>query len=106
MAETPSPSASGIEGVVSVSPSHPGPAREGIPNSAPAGNIAFEVKKGEEKVASFTTDGEGSFRILLPPGHYVVARPDAGLIGHWHFETDVVAGKITKVQWTGDSGMR
>ena len=57
-------------------------------------------------MASFTTDGEGSFRILLPPGHYVVARPDAGLIGHWHFETDVVAGKITKVQWTGDSGMR
>ncbi len=105
-AETPPPSTSGIEGVISISPSHGGPAREDIPNTAPAGNIEFGVKKEEEKVASFTTDAGGGFRILLPPGHYVVFRPDAGRIGRWYFETDVVAGKITKVQWTGDSGLR
>ncbi len=105
-AETPSPTASGIEGVISVSPSHGGPAREGVPNTAPAGNVAFGVMKGEERVTSFSTDAGGGFRILLPPGHYVVLRPDAGRIGHWHFETDVAEGKITKVQWTGDSGMR
>gem|GEM_PF-6923211 len=27
-------------------------------------------------------------------------------MGDWRFETDVVVSQKTKVQWTGDSGMR
>jgi hypothetical protein len=105
-AQTPSPSASGIEGVISVSPSHGGPVRVDVPNTAAVATTKFVVKKENETVASFTTDAEGRFRISLPPGHYIVAREDAGRIGRWRFEVDVVAGEMKKVQWTADSGMR
>jgi hypothetical protein len=65
------------------------------------------VKKGDATVASFTTDSGGRFRVLLPPGHYVVTREDPGAaVGHWRFEADVAGGAMTNVNWTGDSGMR
>ncbi len=106
-AETPPPATSGIEGTISVSPSRPGPIRKDGPTSAPAPDLQFVVKNGESTVARFTTDAEGHFQVSLPPGHYVVLREDAGAaMGHWHFEADVIAGKVAKVQWTGDSGMR
>ena len=106
-AQTPVPASSGIEGVIMVSPSRPGPTRKDGPSSAPAGNLEFAVKREDAKVAAFTTDAEGRFRVSLPPGHYTVLREDPGAkIGHWRFETDVKPGEVTKVQWTGDSGMR
>jgi hypothetical protein len=106
-AQTPAPVSSGIEGVIMVSPSRPGPTRKDGPSSAPAGNLEFAVKRADVKVAAFTTDVEGRFRVSLPPGHYTVLREDPGAkIGHWRFETDVKPGEVTKVQWTGDSGMR
>jgi len=81
--------------------------RKDNPSIAPAGNIKFVVKKGDARVASFTTNAEGYFRISLLPGHYIVIREDAGAaIGHWRFEVDVVASEVAKVKWTGDSGMR
>jgi hypothetical protein len=106
-AQTPTPGLSGIEGVIMVSPNRPGPIRKDRPSAGPAANLEFVVKKEDARVASFTTDGEGRFRVLLPPGHYLVLREDAGArVGHWRFETDVKPGEVTKVQWTGDSGMR
>jgi hypothetical protein len=107
MTETVSADASGIEGVLSVSPSRPGPQRADAPSKAPVAKTAFVVMKGEEKVASFTTDAQGHFQVSLPAGHYLVRREDPGAaIGHWRFDVDVVAGKMTTVDWTGDSGMR
>jgi hypothetical protein len=108
VAETPPPGTSGIEGTILVSPIRPGPIRkdEG-PSVAPVGNAQFVVKAGDATVQTFTTDGEGRFRVTLPPGHYVVMREGAPpRIGRWHFEADVVAGRVTKVNWTADSGMR
>jgi hypothetical protein len=108
VAETPAPSTSGIEGTVLVSPSRPGPIRKDDgPSVAPVRNAQFAVKAGDATVATFTTDGEGRFQVALPPGHYVVLREGAGAgIGRWRFEADVVAGQMTKVNWTADSGMR
>jgi len=104
---TPSPSSSGIEGIIMVSPSHPGPIRKDVPNAAPAANVTFVVMKGDERVAALTTDAEGRFRLLLPPGHYTVLREDPGArVGHWRFEAEVKAGEMTTVRWVGDSGMR
>ena len=101
------PESGGIEGVIAVSPSKPGPIRQGEESKAPAGNLEFIVKKENARIASFSTDGEGKFRVSLPPGHYTVVREDPGArIGHWHFEVDVAGGQVTKVTWTGDSGMR
>jgi hypothetical protein len=106
-AETPSLSESGIEGIISVSPNHPGPARKDRPDTGPAPNIEFVVKDRDKTVTKFKTDSEGTFRVVLPPGHYLVTREEPGArIGHWRFEADVFAGKMTKVQWVADSGMR
>ena len=108
VAETPPPGTSGIAGVVLVSPSRPGPIRkdEG-PSVAPASNARFTVKGGDATVTTFVTDWEGRFQVALPPGHYVIAREGAApQIGRWRFEADVVAGEMTKVNWTADSGMR
>ena len=106
-AQTPTPGPSGIEGVIMVSPSRPGPIRKDTPNAMPAANLQFVVKKEDARVASFITDAEGHFQVSLPPGHYTVLREDPGArIGHWRFEVEVVSGSIAKVNWTGDSGMR
>ena len=107
VAETPPPKASGIEGTVLVSPSRPGPITKDGPSVAPVRNVQFVVKAGDATVKTFTTDGEGRFQVALPPGHYVIVREGAApRIGRWRFEADVVAGQLTKVNWTADSGMR
>lgn len=97
----------GIDGVISLSPARPGPLHKGEVAEAPVPNMTFVVKKGTEKVTTFTTDGKGHFHVTLPPGHYLVAReaPQAG-IGHWQFEVDVAAGQVASVHWIADSGMR
>ncbi len=70
-------------------------------------NAQFVVISGEATVKTFTTDGEGRFQVALPPGHYVIVKEGATpRIGLWRFEADVVAGQMTKVNWTADSGMR
>src|SRR2546421_13073698 len=108
VAETPAPGTSGIEGTIVVSPSRPGPIRKGEePSVAPVGNTQFVIKAGDATVKTFTTDREGRFQVALPPGHYVVLREEAApRVGSWRFEADVVAGQMTKVNWTADSGMR
>lgn len=102
MAET------GLEGAISISPIHGGPARIGVPNSRPLANTAFIVKKGEDIVTSFTTDDQGRFRISLAPGHYTVSMKDGkrGIGRYGSFEVDVTQGEVKQVQWTCDSGMR
>jgi hypothetical protein len=99
----------GIEGVVKVSPIRPGPIKKEaeLPNVAPLPNAVFSVANEKGTVTSFTTDGEGRFRLSLSPGHYVVSlaenrfpRPCGP------FEIDVESGKMTKVEWRCDSGMR
>src|SRR5205814_7696096 len=108
VAETPAPGMSGIEGTIVVSPTRPGPIRKGEePSVAPVSNAQFVVKAGDAIVKTFTTDGEGRFQVALPPGHYVVLREGAApRVGRWRFEADVIAGQMTKVNWTADSGMR
>jgi hypothetical protein len=107
MAETTKAEASGVEGTVMISPARPGPTRIDEPDAAPAPNVDFVVKRGEDKVATFKTDEAGKFKVTLPPGHYVIMREDPGArIGRWRFEVDVVAGEVAKVNWKADSGMR
>ena len=104
---TPNPVPSGIEGVILVSPSRPGPTRKDQPDAAPAANVTFTVMKSDTKVASLTTDADGRFRIALPPGLYIVMRDDPGSrVGHWRFEVEVKPGEVTSVRWVADSGMR
>jgi len=101
--------ATGIEGVITVSPTRPGPIRAGsdIPNAAPLPNAVFTIGNEKGIVRSSTTDSEGRFRVSLKPGHYVVTlaehrfpRPCGP------FEIDVEPAKMTKVEWRCDTGMR
>lgn len=106
--ESPAEGKSGVEGVITVSPAQPGPTRLGAAESIPLPNATFGVENEKGEVASFTTDDQGRFRTLVPPGHYKIAlKGKRSSIGHFGpFDVDVVAGKITKVQWQCDSGMR
>lgn len=107
LAQTPPPTGSGIEGAIFISPTRGGPIRRGEePSVAPVAKTQFAVKAGDATVATFTTDDAGRFQVALPPGRYVVLREGAGRIGRWRFEAEVVAGQMTKVNWTADSGMR
>jgi hypothetical protein len=103
-----SESTAGIEGTIIISPARPGPTRVDTPDSAPLANVPFVVRNETAEVGSFTTDDHGEFHISLAPGHYTaLRRGKSGGIGHFGpFEVDVVAGKMTKVEWRCDSGMR
>lgn len=107
-AQTPSGTETGIEGVITISPTRGGPVRADAPASAPLANTAFAVEKENAEVATFTTDDHGHFRIQLLPGHYKVSikgrKTTIGRFGP--FEADVVADKMTNVQWNCDSGIR
>jgi hypothetical protein len=100
--------ASGIEGVITISPIKAGPVRADAPSSRPLANAAFAVEDQKGEIASFTTDNEGRFRVSLAPGHYKVSlKGRTSSIGRYGpFDVDVAAGQMTKVQWQCDSGMR
>jgi hypothetical protein len=101
-------SETGIEGVITISPTKPGPIRADAPSSAPLANAAFVVENQTGEVTSFTTDDQGHFRTSLAPGHYKISlkgrKSSIGKFGP--FEVDVVAGKMTKVEWHCDTGIR
>jgi len=106
-AQTSSESATGIEGVITISPIHPGPVREGMVSSAPLANCDFAVANEKGPVSSFTTDAQGHFRITVAPGHYTVsAGRKIGIRGCGPFDVDVASGKMTSVQWECDTGIR
>jgi len=106
--QDPSGAETGFEGVITISPAQPGPTRADAPGSQPLANAAFVVENEKGEVASFTTDDQGRFRTSVPPGHYKVSikgkRPGIGRFGP--FEVDVVPGKMARVQWECDSGIR
>ena len=99
----------GIEGIVMVSPIRPGPIRKEseAPTKAPLPNAVFSVANEKGTVTSFTTDGEGRFRPSLSPGHYAVSLAENRFPKPCGpFQIDVESGKMTKVEWSCDSGMR
>jgi hypothetical protein len=107
--QTQSGSGTGIEGVITFSPTQPGPIRADAPSSKPLANTTFSVEneKGAE-VASFTTDEQGRFRVPLAPGHYTVSKKGKkggpGRFGP--FDVDVRADQMTRVTWECDTGIR
>ena len=100
--------ATGIDGVITIAPFRGGPISQDTPNIGPLSNATFTVQDQNGVVASFTTDSNGHFQVCLAPGHYQVSRkgdqPKIGRFGP--FDVDVVPGKVTKVEWQCDSGMR
>lgn len=106
--QIPSGAETGIEGIITISPTQGGPVRDNSPDSKPLANATFAVENEKGEVTSFTTDAQGHFRTSVPPGHYKVSmKGRKSSIGRYGpFEVDVVAGKMTNVQWQCDSGIR
>ena len=107
--QTQSGSGTGIEGVITFSPTQPGPSRADAPSSKPLANAAFVVENEQgAEVASFTTDDQGRFRVRLAPGHYTVSKKGKkggpGRFGP--FDVDVRADQMTNVTWECDTGIR
>ena len=99
--------ATGIEGVISVSPIHGGPSRLGEKDSAPLANVAFDVVNDTTVVTSFTTDAAGKFRVSLPPGHYSIRQREKKKIGGCGtFQAEVTAAGFAKVHLDCDTGIR
>ena len=98
----------GIEGLITISPIQGGPTRIGTPDSKGLPNMEFVVQNEKGEIASFTTDGNGKFRVEVPAGHYTVSRKGGkhAIQRYGPFDVDVVAGKMTKVTWNCDSGIR
>ncbi len=98
----------GIEGVITIGPTHGGPVRPGMPSSRPLANATFVVGNDTGAVAEFTTDAQGRFKVSLAPGHYSVTKKDQqkGIGRYGPFDVDVAAGQMTKVEWHCDTGMR
>jgi hypothetical protein len=108
-AQTQSESHTGIEGVITIAPIHPGPIKKDMPSSGPLANGTFVVQdQAGSAIASFTTDAEGRFRVFVPAGHYTISRKDgkSGPEYFGPFDVDVTAGKMATVEWRCDSGMR
>jgi hypothetical protein len=105
-AETPSLT-TGIEGVVSISPTHGGPVRAGEASSAPLVNMTFESTSDAGAVTTFTTDNAGYFRVSLSPGRYTIKKRDTKKFPRCGpFDVEVTAAGFNKVEWACDSGMR
>ena len=98
----------GIEGVITVSPTHGGPVRPGMASSAALANAIFVVGNETGAVAEFTADANGRFKVSVAPGHYMVTKKDRqkGIGRYGPFDVDVVAGQMTEVEWQCDTGMR
>jgi hypothetical protein len=102
-----SPLSTGIDGVVSVSPTHGGPVQAGEASSAPLANVTFEITSGAGATTTFTTDNAGYFRVSLSPGRYTIKKRDAKKFPRCGpFDVEVTATGFNKVEWACDSGMR
>ena len=91
-----------------MAPIQGGPTRQGGPDSKPLAKMAFEVKQAGRVIKSFQTDDRGEFRVELEPGHYTIARKDwKGAVGFYGpFDVEVTQGKMKKVEWKCDTGLR
>src|SRR5882724_1070255 len=106
LGQTQSDLATGVEGVIMISPTPPRMTREDVASPLPLMNAPFVVAGESGVAASFTTDDQGRFRILVAPGHYSVSQQDnksqIRRCGPW--DVDVIAGQMTKVEWYCDTG--
>ena len=101
---------SGIEGQAMISPSHPGPVRQGESGTAPYKTtlVIWNASDGRE-VTRVETGSDGRFRVVLKPGTYRVGSPQqtGRFLPRGNEETvTVTAGKFAKLTLNFDSGMR
>ena len=102
-----SQSATGIEGVIMISPVPPRMTKAAHSGETPLVNAPFAVANERgERVTSFRTDERGRFRVLVAAGRYTVSQADnksqIRRCGPW--SVDVTAAQMSRVQWYCEIG--
>lgn len=96
----------GIEGRIAIGPNPPKMNREAASDPVPLRKAPFVVADEKGVAASFATDDGGRFRVFLAAGRYTISQKDNETkirrCGPW--DVDVVAGKMTSVEWYCDAG--
>lgn len=100
------PDSSGVTGRVTLGPQCPVEIQGQPCADQPAAGVKVTVAKklGGEKVASTTTNADGSYRVSVEPGDYVVTA-DAGMSCE-EVETRVTASAFSTVDVPCDTGIR
>jgi len=97
---------SGIRGTVIKSPTKP-VCEEGVPCSAPAAGVVLVFVRNGVEAARTKTLPNGSFRVVLAPGTYVVRSLRKFPIGGMHPRTVTVRqGRFAVVRLSIDTGIR
>jgi hypothetical protein len=97
---------SGIRGTVIKSPTKP-VCEEGVPCSAPAAGVVLVFVRNGVEAARTKTLHNGSFRVVLAPGTYVVRSLRKVPIGGMHPRTVTVRqGRFAVVRLSIDTGIR
>jgi|YelNatPaOPRAMG01_1025707.scaffolds.fasta_scaffold09865_4 hypothetical protein len=104
-----------LEGTVSVGPLTP-VERVGVPTPTPAPEVftsrglQIYASDGKTPVASLRFNPDGTYRIALPPGKYVVALLGAGMGPEFSRdlprEVEITRGKTTRLDISIDTGIR
>jgi hypothetical protein len=97
---------SGIRGIVIKSPTRP-VCEEDMPCSAPAAGVTLAFLRGGVRVATATTSKAGTYRVMLPPGTYVVRSFRKLMFGSPQPRTvRVVRGLFAVANFEIDTGIR
>lgn len=104
-----------LEGTVSVGPLTP-VERVGVPTPTPAPGVftsrglQIYASDGKTPVTSLRFNPDGTYRIALPPGTYVVALLGAGIGAGFSHElprkVDILSGETTHLDISIDTGIR
>ncbi len=107
--DSPVADSSGIEGQVLRTNVKPGPVRQGEPTEVPF-SATFRVLDADGKeVLTFTTDEDGRFKVVLPPGDYtIVPAEDTPILRPSTQQKTVTVPKdaFTELRLVFDTGMR
>ena len=96
----------GLRGTVVVDPSRP-VCIEGQPCSKPAPGVVLRFSRNDRVVTRTRTRADGTYRVILSPGRYVVslaaARGPTSIVPH---TVRVAAGRMTLRDFTIDTGIQ
>ena len=97
---------SGLRGVVKLNPSRP-VCIEGQPCTAPAAGVVLRFSRNGRAVARTTTAANGTYRITLGRGAYIVSIvPERRLRSITPRVVPVAAGRMTRVDFEIDTGLQ
>lgn len=101
-----SATASGLRGLVTLSPTRPVCIEE-LPCSKPAAGVVLVFRRDGGSVTRVTTRPDGTYRVLLRPGRYTVVAPryrfGSGIAPH---EVRVPRGRVAHLDFEIDTGIQ